>query len=102
MNNQIDLRGASGAIYRYRLAENAEPKTPIGGNFAYLTMEGQVLFIGETNNLASGAQQMWAAALATYGAVQLFVRFNVSSATRRHEHDDLLAALQPVMNIAGE
>lgn len=102
MNNQIDLQGASGAIYRYRLAENAEPKTPIGGNFAYLAADGEVLFLGETNSLAGGAQRMWPAALAAYGAAYLFVRFNVSASIRRHEQDDLLAALRPVMNTADE
>ncbi|WP_236627677.1 hypothetical protein [Caulobacter sp. B11] len=57
MKPYIDLKGASGAVYRYKLAEDHDPRTTIAGNFVYVDEAGTVLMAGEANNLhASGAR----------------------------------------------
>ncbi len=40
MKPYIELKGASGAVYRYKLAEDADPRTTIAGNFIYLDAQG--------------------------------------------------------------
>ena len=51
MKPYIDLKGASGAVYRYKLAEDHDPRTTIAGNFVYIDDAGTVLMAGEANNL---------------------------------------------------
>lgn len=101
MNQYIDLRGASGALYRYTLAENAKPRSPVSGTFVYVR-DGQpepaVLYAGETNNLADGAPELWPVAVKTHGATHLFTRLNVASAAREKELEDLFAVEVPPMN----
>lgn len=101
MEDHIDLKGASGQIYRYRVAPDADPRTTASGNFAYTApADGgvTVLYLGEANNLLD-ARQRWAEAQ-ELGASQLFVRLNVSAAARRGERDDLVEELRPPMNRA--
>jgi hypothetical protein len=93
----IELKGASGAVYRYKLAEDADPRTTIAGNFVYIDAKGAVLFAGETNNLI-GATARWPEAQTRHGASALYTRLNVSGASRAEEHTDLVTALDPVMN----
>ena len=104
MNSQIDLQGASGAVYRYRLANPARPNIGGGGNFVYVRdAEGEpvVIFAGETDSLAAGGLERWDEAVSRHGATHVFTRLNVSAATRTRELGDLLPALDPVMNEAG-
>jgi hypothetical protein len=101
MNVQIDLRGASGALYRYRMDNPARPANAAGGNFVYVRetpQETQVLFAGETDSLARADFERWGQAVAEHGATHLFTRLNVSLADRSRELEDLIAALEPVMN----
>ncbi len=101
MDNKIDLRGASGAVYRFRLADDAGAKTTISGNFVYVRAtdaEPLVLFVGQTDNLMMGVSVRWAEAVADHGATHLFTRLNVAGSARGAEHDDLVQALNPVMN----
>ncbi|MBU4435203.1 MAG: hypothetical protein PSX79_00090 [bacterium] len=97
MKPYIELKGASGAVYRYKLAEDADPRTTIAGNFVYVDAGGVVLFAGEANNLI-GANARWPEAVTRHGATYLYTRLNVSGASRAEEHGDLVAALDPVMN----
>ena len=97
MKPYIDLKGASGAVYRYKLAEDHDPRTTIAGNFVYVDEAGTVLMAGEANNLhASGAR--FSEAAEKHGATLLYTRLNVSGASRTDEYNDLMAALDPVMN----
>ena len=101
MNSQIDLRGASGAVYRYRADDPVRPANAAGGVFLYVrqTPEAlEVLYAGETDSLARGDFDRWQTAVAQYGATHLFTRLHVSSAARSQELDDILGALSPVMN----
>lgn len=103
MKDQIEYKGASGAAYRFRLAENGDPKTTISGNFIYVR-EGDspatVIYAGATNNLASGVRERWEEAVREHGATHIYTRLNVASAARAQELEDLVAGLHPVMNTA--
>lgn len=97
MKPYIELKGASGAVYRYKLAEDADPRTTIAGNFVYLDGKGVVVFAGEANNLI-GANARWSEAVTRHGATHLYTRLNVSGASRADEYADIVIALDPVMN----
>ena len=99
MKPYIEVKGASGAVYRYKLAENGEPGTTIAGNYLYIDASGDVVFAGEANNLID-AKHRWSEACARYGAAWLYTRLNVSGASRADEYSDIVIALQPVMNQA--
>jgi len=101
MNTQIDLRGASGAVYRYRVDNPARPADAAGGLFVYVRRTDdalEVLYAGETDSLARAEFEQWPRAVAEYGATHLMTRLHVSSAARSQELDDLIDALKPVMN----
>jgi hypothetical protein len=101
MNDQIDLRGASGAVYRYRLDNPAWPENAAGGEFVYVRQAQhgpQVLYAGHTDCLARANRERWHEAVAEYGATHLYTRLHVSCAARIQELEDLIAALRPVMN----
>lgn len=97
MKPYIDLKGASGAVYRYKLAEDRDPRTTIAGNYLYLNAEGDVVFAGEANNLHDSTRGFSEAA-EKHAAEYLYIRLNVSGAARADELADLLAALSPVGN----
>ena len=63
MKDQIDLKGASGALYRFQRLREGHPLSPMGGNWVYVRdeMEGQfkVLCCGEGENLMAGARLRW-------------------------------------------
>ncbi|WP_374575990.1 hypothetical protein [Phenylobacterium sp.] len=96
----MDLRGASGAIYRFRLAQpDALPNA--AGNFVCLVaaQDGdRVVTCGATTSLATAAAA-WKAA-ARDGATHLFIRLNVARQVRTVEHDDLVSALSPARVIS--
>jgi hypothetical protein len=93
MKDFIDLKGASGAHYRFRLWPEGSPHLPTGGNYVYLREEENagftVLVVGETNDL-SKARADWPKATRR-GATHVFTRLNVSRAIRNAEHQDILA-----------
>jgi hypothetical protein len=105
MNTQIDLRGASGAFYRFRLDNPARPANAAGGVFVFVRedeAELEVLYMGETDSLARAEFGRWAEAVDRYGAIHLFTRLHVCSAGRGQELEDLIGALKPAMNGAPE
>ena len=97
MKPYIDLQGASGAVYRYKLAEDRDPRTTIAGNFVFLDATGTVVYAGEANNLHGAANRFPEAAM-KHKAEYLYTRLNVSGASRSDELQDILAALIPAMN----
>jgi len=89
----VDLQGASGASYRFRLAPGGEVNTPMAGNYACVRDEKAsftVLSVGATNNL-SGAATDLKRAVAEHGAAELFTRLNVSASVREAEQQDISA-----------
>ena len=97
MKPYIDLQGASGAVYRYKLAEDRDPRTTIAGNFVFVDATGTVVYAGEANNL-HGAGNRFPEASLKHKAEYLYTRLNVSGASRSDELQDIVAALKPAMN----
>ena len=103
MKEQIEFKGASGAAYRFRLAENGDPKTTISGNFIYVKeadRQPEVVYAGATTNLASGVREKWDEAVKQHGATHIYTRLNIASAARSQELEDIVSGLHPVMNAA--
>lgn len=101
MRDIIDLKGASGAVYRFNLLREGRPLSPMGGNFAYVreAADGyEVIKVGEGQNLLTDARSGWPSAVAEHGAQHLFTRLNITERIRQQEHDDILAASRPPMN----
>ncbi|UTP38256.1 hypothetical protein M9M90_13640 [Phenylobacterium sp. LH3H17] len=94
----IDLFGASGATYRFRLWSEGGALLPVAGNFV-VAVAGpasvEVLVVGLTNDLSRAE----AAAGSEEG--QIYRRLNVARAAREAEHDDL-AAGYPQARVVGE
>ena len=97
MKQYIDLQGASGAVYRYKLAEDRDPRTTIAGNFVFADAAGTIVYAGEANNL-HGAGNRFPEAAMKHKAEYLYTRLNVSGASRSDELQDIVAAVKPVMN----
>lgn len=97
MKQYIDLQGASGAVYRYKLAEDRDPRTTIAGNFVFVDAHGTIIYAGEANNLHGAGNRFPEAAL-KHKAEHLYTRLNVSGASRSDELQDIIAAVKPVMN----
>lgn len=98
----VDLTGASGAVYRFRLVEDPSLLPATGGNFVYLRADrkgDQVIGCGTARSLFK-AQTSWPEAVEQHKANRIYVRLNVARAQRESEHDDLVAALKPELVFA--
>jgi hypothetical protein len=92
MKDFLDLKGATGRAYRFRLWPEGAHHAPIAGNYVYVKDEAEgpkVLQVGECNDLST-ARAGWSKATRR-GATHVFTRLNVSRAVRIAEHEDLLA-----------
>jgi hypothetical protein len=95
MRNLIDVRGASGAVYRFNLVDENRPLSPMGGNYLYVREAGdgyEIVHIGETENLLADARSDWAEVVRTRAAEHLFTRLNISERVRLYEHEDIVQA----------
>lgn len=93
MKDFVDLQGASGAIYRFRLAPDGVVNTPMAGNYALLQEGPQGLVVetvAATNNLADATAALRRSAARKAG-LRLYVRLNVSATVREVEKDDIAA-----------
>ena len=81
MPSHIDIRGASGAFYRFRPADDPRARSTMSGNYVYVRGE-ELVFLGETDNLMIGAADRWQEASASYGADGIYIRPIVARATR--------------------
>jgi hypothetical protein len=101
MNDHIDVRGGSGKLYRFRLTNQGRPASAMSGTYAYVRADGkrgEVLFVGDADNLMNDARSRWDEAVSKHKATHLYVRLNISAAVRRGEIDDILEDRRPVMN----
>ncbi len=101
MNEHIDVRGGSEKLYRFRLAPSGKPTSAMSGAYIYVREdEGRVdvLFVGDADNLMNDARSRWDEAVGKHRATHLFVRLNISAATRKAELEDILEGGRPVMN----
>src|SRR5688572_27811472 len=99
MKEFIDLRGASGALYRFRRWAEAAPHQPIAGNYVVVREEPSgfsVLLAAATDDLSTSRSACDELA-ARHGGAHLFTRLNVSRAARHAENDDILAAYEALM-----
>ncbi len=97
MRELLDLTGASGAAYRFRLVEDPAqlPATP--GNFVYVRWRGsaaQVMCCAAADSLVEASHQ-WDAAVRSHGVQGLYIRLNVARSKRAEEHHDLNTRLRP-------
>jgi len=95
----LDLPGASGATYRFKLVEDPAGLPSAAGNFAYVRWRGsapQVMGCGAVNSLLDATRD-WDLAVRAHGAEGLYVRLNVARSTRGQEHQDLFDKLRPPM-----
>jgi hypothetical protein len=98
MNDFIDLQGASGASYRFRLWAEGASHLPIAGNYVFVRQAGdavKVVLAGLTNDLSTCRKEFRKAV--SRKATHVYTRLNVSRATRHAEHDDLVAGCQPAL-----
>jgi len=103
MKDLIDLKGASGAVYRFALVREGRPLSPMGGNFIYVRARGEgyeLVHVGEVQNLLKDARAGWPQAVEAHGATDLFTRLNITERVRQQEHADILAAMATPMNPA--
>ena len=103
MKDVIDLKGASGARYRFRVWPAGAPHLPIAGNYVVLREEPggfSVLLVGETNDLSRSGSE--AQRMEHPGASHVFTRLNVARSVRRAEHEDLVANYQAVQVSQGD
>lgn len=93
MREFVELRGASGATYRFRAWPESDHHTPTAGNFAVLAFGAQgvtIVALGVSSDLSRAKALSQDTLAASSG--HLFTRLNVSRALRDTEHEDLLAA----------
>jgi len=99
LSRQFELAGKSGARYRYIAFEEDRFLPPAGANFVIAKLTKEVVYAGETDNLAN---QTWRTTLekarAAYGDAAILTRLNVTRAVREAERHDLIAEHQPPMN----
>ncbi|MBV9995278.1 MAG: hypothetical protein JO127_08695 [Caulobacteraceae bacterium] len=101
MNDHLDIKGASGATYRFMRFKEGRPLSPAGGNFLFGRYTGsrfELLYAGEVQNLLKDARSKWQEAVERYQASTLFTRLNISERVRQVEHDDIVKAHEPPMN----
>jgi len=85
----IDIPGALGASYRFRIWPQDGGHLPVAGNFVVVraaVARVEVLAIGVTNDLSRARS-----AAAAKDEDQVVTRLNVARATREAEHDDMVA-----------
>ncbi|HEX4712696.1 hypothetical protein [Phenylobacterium sp.] len=93
MRDIIDLRGASGATYRFRLWAVGASHLPTAGNYAFVREQATgfaVLAAGAIDDL-SQTRSTHGEAAGKGGGTQLFTRLNVARAVRMAEAEDIAA-----------
>jgi hypothetical protein len=88
----IDLQGASGACYRFRLWPDGASHPPIAGNYVCVRAQGgdvEILSVGETLDLSELRKGL--PRKVREATTHVYTRLNVARATRCAEHEDLKA-----------
>jgi hypothetical protein len=105
MKDIIDVRGVSGAAYRFTRFRDGNPLSAMGGNYVYVREVAgvsEVIYAGEAQNLLTDARLQWDRAVCDHAAEQLYTRLNISERTRRQEHADIVGGQALPMNHAPE
>ena len=104
MKDFVDLRGASGTFYRFRLWPEGGTHPPIAGNYIVLRDEAsglKVLLAGVTSDLSQAAAECRRQRAGEPDA-RLYTRLNVARAVRTAEHEDIVAEHKPAVMSTGE
>ena len=104
MKEFVDLKGASGTFYRFRLWPEGGVHPPIAGNYVVLREDEaapRVLLAGVTSDLSQAAAEC-RKALTKEPAARLYTRLNVARAVRSAEHDDIVAEHKPTAVASAE
>lgn len=102
MQEFVELKGASGRGYRFRLARTGQTPLPIAGNYVMVKWQAgrwTAAHLGMTNDLSKVHDEPPPAGR---GPFHPYIRLNVSRAAREAEHEDLAAVHQPRERIAAE
>jgi hypothetical protein len=89
----VDIAGASGAIYRFRLIDGPTRLPATAGNFIFLRAGPGVVeptCCGAMSSLLS-AVHAWRSAVAEHQVEKIYIRLNVSRTIRTAEHEDIVA-----------
>jgi hypothetical protein len=95
----LDIKGASGTTYRFRLVGDLAALPAGAGNLLlvrHAAGRSHVVGCASCRSLAHSRDD-WVRARGQAGADSLYIRLNVSSAVRKAEHEDLVAACQPLL-----
>jgi hypothetical protein len=94
MRQFVELQGASGASYRYRLWRPGEVHLPIAGNYAVVeeTEDGFAIRALDLSDDLSVVRQQLKPALRDQPGIQIYTRLNISRAVRTAENLDIVAA----------
>ena len=101
MHDYIDVRGASGATYRFMRLKDGRPLSPMGGNYLYVRFTGsncELIYAAEAQNLLKDARDRWSEAFERYQVSELYSRLNISERVRVQELADITEANHPPMN----
>lgn len=93
MNEFVDMAGASGSTYRFKLVPKGATPMRIAGNYAVLRPKGErwaLVHLGVTSDLSRVREDC--PPLPGRGPFHVYVRLNVARTAREDEHADLLAA----------
>lgn len=96
----LDIIGASGAVYRFRLHRPGQALPATAGNYVYVQAGSRppvILCCGEASSLVQAGN----AARDVEEGAALYLRLNVSRATRVAEHEDIVAAAAPALVLRG-
>jgi hypothetical protein len=96
MQDFLDLKGASGALYRFRHWPEGASHVPIAGNYVVIqeTATGfKVLTVGASMNLSLARPAH--PGRGRRKATHVYTRLNVARAVRASEHEDLVAHYRP-------
>jgi hypothetical protein len=95
----IDIRGASGSIYRFRRWPASGVHPPIAGNYALISAGTRAL---ATVGVLEDLSRLPTALSEIRKSAQLFTRLNISRSRREAEHADIALAHPALVPAAGE
>ena len=97
MREFVELRGASGASYRFRLWPSGDAHLPIAGNYVVVqeTANGLAILALNVSDDLSLVRNALKPSIRDRTGHQIYTRLNVSRAVRTAEHDDLVAGSKP-------
>jgi hypothetical protein len=93
----VDILGASGSVYRFRLIGDPNQLPAAAGNFLFMSPLGgddEVVCCGTARRLR-GVAPYWRTAVAGRQADAIYVRLNVSHFFRAMENEDIVAGQRP-------